>query len=74
MKEQDAADPAADRAGFSSRETIQCIKRVRRASEPLDQAFVRAPIDVINRFKRYCNETGFSYGEALDELMRNAGI
>jgi hypothetical protein len=47
---------------------------VRRASEPLDQAFVRAPIDVINRFKRYCNETGFSYGEALDELMRNAGI
>ena len=73
-KEQEAADRAADRAGFQSREPIQRIKRVRKASEPLDQAFVRAPIDVINRFKQYCNETGLSYGEALDELMRKAGI
>lgn len=74
MKEQEAADRAADRAGFQSREPVQRIKRVRKASEPLDQAFVRAPIDVINRFKQYCNETGFSYGEALDELMRKAGL
>ena len=72
--EQDAADRAADRAGFQSREPVQRVKRVRKASEPLDQAFVRAPIDVINRFKHYCNETGLSYGEALDELMRKAGI
>jgi hypothetical protein len=73
-EEQEAADRAADRAGFQSREPVQRVKRVRKASEPLDQAFVRAPIDVINRFKQYCNETGFSYGEALDELMHKAGI
>lgn len=73
-KEQDTADRAAARAGFQSREPVQRIKRVRKASEPLDQAFVRAPIDVINRFKQYCNETGMSYGEALDELMRKAGL
>lgn len=72
--EQKIADRAAERAGFQSREPIQRIKRVRKSSEPLDQAFVRAPIEVINRFKQYCNETGMSYGEALDELMRKSGI
>ncbi|PKA43243.1 hypothetical protein CWR43_14475 [Rhizobium sullae] len=48
--------------------------RVRKPSQPFDQAFVMAPIDVINRFKVFCNETGVSYGEALDELMRRAKI
>jgi len=73
-KEQEVSDRVAERAGFQSREPVQRIRRVRKASEPLDQAFVRAPIDVINRFKQYCNETGMSYGEALDELMRKAGL
>ncbi|GLR48845.1 hypothetical protein KYK30_29030 [Shinella yambaruensis] len=72
--EQAASDRAAARAGFQSREPVQRVKRIRKTSEPLDQAFVRAPIDVINRFKQYCNETGMSYGEALDELMRKSGI
>ena len=72
--EQEASDRAAERAGFQSREPVQRVKRIRKASDPLDQAFVRAPIDVINRFKQYCNETGMSYGEALDELMRRSGI
>lgn len=74
MKEQEAADRAADRAGFQSREPVLRVKRIRKASEPLDQAFVRAPISVINRFKQYCNQTGLSYGEALDELMHKAGL
>lgn len=72
--EQDASDRAAERAGFQSREAVQRVKRIRKTSDPLDQAFVRAPIAVINRFKQYCNETGMSYGEALDELMRKSGI
>lgn len=72
--EQEASDRAAERIGFQSREPVKRIKRIRKASEPLDQAFVRAPIDVINRFKQYCNETGMSYGEALDELMRRSGV
>lgn len=50
------------------------LEHVRKANEPQDQVFVRAPIDVISRFKQYCTETGFSYGEARDELMRKAGI
>ncbi|MGR8963743.1 hypothetical protein [Rhizobium leguminosarum] len=67
-------DGAAKRAGFTSREPVERVARVRKPSQPFDQAFVRAPIDVINRFKRFCNETGMSYGEALDELMRRAKV
>ncbi|OWV64613.1 hypothetical protein ATY75_32205 [Rhizobium sp. N122] len=67
-------DAAAERAGFTSREPVERVARVRKPSQPFDQAFVRAPIEVINRFKRFCNETGMSYGEALDELMRRAKI
>ena len=74
LHEQEAADRAAERVGFQSREPVERVRRIRKTSEPLDQAFVRAPIDVINRFKRYCNETGMSYGEALDALMRKAGL
>lgn len=70
----DIGDRAAERAGFKSREVVERVARVRKPSQPFDQAFVRAPIDVINRFKTFCNETGMSYGEALDELMRRAKI
>lgn len=35
----------------------------------LNQVFVRASIEVIDRFKECCNSTGLSYGEALVELM-----
>lgn len=70
----DLGDQAADRAGFKSREPVERVARIRKPSQPFDQAFVRAPVEVINRFKRFCNETGMSYGEALDELMRRAKL
>ncbi|AYD02763.1 hypothetical protein [Neorhizobium sp. NCHU2750] len=70
----DLGDRAAERAGFKSREVVERVARVRKPSQPFDQAFVRAPIDVINRFKTFCNDTGMSYGEALDELMRRAKV
>lgn len=41
-KEQEAADRAADRAGFLSREPVQRIKRVRKASGPLIKHFLAA--------------------------------
>lgn len=67
-------DKTADKAGFKSREAVERVARMRKPSQPFDQAFVRAPIEVINRFKTFCNETGMSYGEALDELMRRAKV
>lgn len=73
LHEQTIADSTANRVGFHSREPAERVPRVRKPSLPHDHAFVRAPIEVINRYKRYCNETGLNYGEALDELMRRAG-
>ncbi|MBP2463919.1 MULTISPECIES: hypothetical protein [unclassified Rhizobium] len=39
-----------------------------------DTVYVRAPLELTNRFKEFCNEQGFSYGEGLEELMREAKI
>lgn len=74
VDEQALVDRAADRAGFSARETPTRLARIRTPSKELsDQAFVRAPLEVINRYKRFCNDTGYSYGEALDQLLRHSG-
>lgn len=48
--------------------------RERKAKEPTDQLFVRAPLSLNNRYKTHCNETGLSYGELLEDLMKRAGI
>lgn len=68
------ADGVADRAGFPSRETPQRVARTRKPAQAFDQAYVRAPLETINRFKRFCNEAGLNYGEALDDLMRRSGF
>lgn len=69
-----AADRAAERAGFTSREPSERVFRERKTKEPTDQLFVRGPLSVINRYKTHCNETGMSYGELLEDLMKRAGI
>lgn len=68
------ADGVADRAGFPSRERPERVARTRKPAQAFDQAYVRAPLETINRFKRFCNEAGLNYGEALDELMRRSGF
>ena len=72
--EKRAEERVAEKSGFTSREPVERIVRQRKAKEPTDQVFVRAPISVINRYKVHCNETGLSYGELLDDLMKRAGI
>lgn len=72
--DQQAADRAAEKTGFKSREAVERVKRLPKSREPLDHAYVRGPVSVINRFKTFCNDEGLSYGEALDDLMRKAGI
>lgn len=67
-------EKAAERTGFVSREPVERVARKRKNEEPFDTAYVRAPISVINRLKIYCNDTGMSYGEALAELLRKAGL
>jgi hypothetical protein len=68
------ADGVADRSGFASREVPQRLARTRKPAQAFDQAYVRAPLETINRFKRFCNEAGLNYGEALDDLMRRSGF
>ena len=68
-----AADRAAQKSGFESREPTERVKRVRKSKEPNDHVYVRAPISIINSFKAMCNETGESYGEALTRLMKASG-
>ncbi|NEI50521.1 hypothetical protein GR217_22820 [Rhizobium leguminosarum] len=72
--EHDLGDVAAEKAGFVSRQPVERLARTRKSSEPMDTAYIRAPISVINRLKSHCNETGLSYGEALDQLLRKAGV
>lgn len=68
-------DGIADRSGFPSRETPERVARTRKpAQQAYDQAYVRAPLETINRFKQFCNVQGLSYGEALGELMRRSGF
>jgi len=74
LERENRAERAAEKVGFVSREPVTRVERVRRQSEPQDSAYVRGPVSMINRFKQYCNDTGLSYGEALDELMKRAGI
>ncbi|WP_392709578.1 hypothetical protein [Rhizobium ruizarguesonis] len=69
-----SADAVAEKAGFVSREPVERLARVRKPAEPYDTAYIRAPVSVINRLKAYCNESGLSYGQALEEMMRKAGI
>lgn len=69
------ADGIADRSGFPSREIPERVARTRKpAQQTYDQAYVRAPLDTINRFKRFCNAEGLSYGEALEALLRRSGL
>jgi hypothetical protein len=65
-------DAAAEGHGFVSREPMVRVERV-RGGEPIDVLSVKGPLAVLNRFKRYCNETGLPYWRALDQMLRDRG-
>jgi len=74
IDDREAADKVAEKAGFVSREPFMRLERTRKAATPQDFAYVRGPVDLINRFKQHCNNTGLSYGAALEEMMNRLGI
>ncbi len=67
-------DEVGERHGFVSREPVVRVEKVRKKNQIQDTVYVRGPIDVTNRFKQFCNDRDFSYGEGLEELMRVAKI
>jgi hypothetical protein len=66
-------DAAAEGRGFVSREPLVRIERV-RGSEPIDVLSVKGPLSVLNRFKKYCNDTDQPYWRALDAMLRDRGV
>lgn len=67
-------DEVAERHGFVSREPVTRVEKVRKKNQIQDTVYVRGPLEMTNRFKEFCNENGYSYGEGLEALMKRAGI
>jgi hypothetical protein len=67
-------DDAADRLGFVSREPTVRVEKIRKKNVIQDTLYVRGPLELTNRFKEFCNENGYSYGEGLEALMKKAKI
>lgn len=71
-----AVDAVAERHQFTSREPAKRVKRERSRPHagPIEVLSVKGPLEVINRFKDYCNADGHSsYWQAIDELLKRAG-
>ncbi len=66
-------DAAGDRNGFISREA-QPQFRHERTVESRVQFSMRFRESSMNKFKRFCDEQRLSYPEAVEELMKQAGI
>ena len=73
-------DAIADNAGFVSREgqqeTSMAPYRVlrNRRPEPRMALNMRAPVRLGAAFQRFSDENRYSYPEALEEIMRRAGV
>lgn len=67
--EQFIADKVADRRGFISREPTKRVVKKRRGKVLTDSVYIRAPIELLNDFKTYCNDKDLTYAEALEELL-----
>ena len=67
-----AADEAAARLGFHSRETTPPQRRrLKRSSETATQFNLRAEISDINRFVEWSERNGWSYREAFARLVKH---
>lgn len=68
-----AIDAVADRHDFVSREPMQRVKRSRMEG-PIEVLSIKGPLEVMNRFKTFCNEEGHSsYWQAMDTLLKGIG-
>lgn len=63
-------DRAAERVGFTSRESVVRRRKRTPVEEPVDQLNVRAAISDINRFVEWCERHRYSYREGFAELVR----
>jgi len=74
-------DAAAESAGFVSRENVPVSTSSTAYLAPAAPAAratiainMRVPQDVAGAFKKFCTEYRYSYPEALEEIMKRAGL
>lgn len=74
-------DAAAESAGFMSRESTPAptvspayLQPSPPVGLPTLAINMRVPQDVAKAFKRFCTENRYSYPEALEEIMKRAGM
>jgi len=74
-------DAAAENAGFVSRENVPAplaytayLPPAAPLARPTIAINMRVPQDVAGAFKRFCTEHRYSYPEALEEIMKRAGL
>lgn len=71
-------DKVADSSGFVSREIGPTAEytygAAKQRPEPRIALNMRAPESVGVAFQRFCQENRYSYPEALEEIMKRAGV
>lgn len=63
-------DAAAERLGFTSRQTPVRRRKRQPIEEPTDQINIRATIADINAFVEWCEKQRYSYREGFGELVK----
>ncbi len=69
-----AADRAAQRTGFTSKDDQSKVISPRRRKEPSTQISVRLPISVAERLRDYCEENRYTYGQIIEIWMNEKQI
>ena len=66
-----AADEAAARLGFQSREPLVRRRKRQPIEEPVEQINLRAAVADINVFIEWCENNRYSYREGFAELVKH---
>ena len=66
-----AADDAAARLGFASREPLVRRRKRQPIEEPVEQINLRAAVADINTFIEWCEKKRYSYREGFAELVKH---
>jgi hypothetical protein len=69
FREDQLVDEIAEKEGFKSREQTRRVIKKRKSKVVTDTAYIRAPIEVLNEFKLFCNDHDLTYGEGLEQLL-----
>lgn len=78
-RELERVDAVAEGAGFVSREApplqpVYTYRYGRQRPEPRIPLNMRVPVSLGQAFQKFCEDNRYSYPEALEEVMKRAGL